>query len=142
MKKKKSMKFIRMSPYIVNLQEDTSDFYYNFKQSVISMVADSIKKEGKLKDKDNIQENLKLKVGHYPQVIILSGTKKTKDDWRFKCVPNEFDLSKINDDFEEDKMEIEVDENNPNTIYEIRNIITVNKRTNFFEMINRDDGEW
>ena len=44
-----------MQPYIVDLQEVTTDFYQNFKDSVIAQVHDGIKKEGKLKDKDKIK---------------------------------------------------------------------------------------
>ena len=55
-------------------------------------------------------------------------TKKDEKDWRFKCVPNEFDLRRINDVFEEeDKEEMAVDGEDINSMYEIRNIITVNK---------------
>jgi len=57
-----------MQPYIVDLQEVTTDFYQNFKDSVIAQVHDGVKKEGKLKDKDKIKgkdPHLKLSfIGH------------------------------------------------------------------------------
>jgi len=44
-----------MNPYILELQEITTDFYENFRYSLIEQVKVGIKKEGKLKDKDKIE---------------------------------------------------------------------------------------
>ncbi|CAI2387611.1 unnamed protein product [Moneuplotes crassus] len=148
-KKKKLLQFTRMTPYVVDFVETTTDFYTNFRNSVIAQVAESIKKEGKLKDKDNVEENLKLKITHYPQMVILSAIPTDEDNFLFKLVPDEFDLSRVNSSpDEEEKKEEEnfagtVDDIGVgSTIYELRNIITVNKRNKFFDMVNRDDGEW
>ena len=54
-KKKKLLQFTRMTPYVVDFFESTTDFYTNLRSSVIAQVADSIKKEGKLKDKDKVE---------------------------------------------------------------------------------------
>lgn len=44
-----------MNPYILELQETTTDFYTNFRTSLIEQLKEGIKKEGKLKDKDIIE---------------------------------------------------------------------------------------
>ena len=54
-KKNKILTFTRMNPYILELQEITTDFYENFRYSLIEQVKVGIKKEGKLKDKDKIE---------------------------------------------------------------------------------------
>ncbi len=86
-------------------------------------------------------------------MVILSSLKRNEDDWVFKLIPQEFDLSKVNsdpEDMEEEKKEIsdEEEKNDPDkfnvasTIYELRNVITANNRSKFFDMANIDDGEW
>lgn len=67
LKKGKSLKFTRMAPYVISFFENTTNFYTNFRNSVIAQVSESIKKEGKLKDKDNIQGMLAITIFRKPQ---------------------------------------------------------------------------
>ena len=82
-------------------------------------------------------------------MVILSAIPKEEEGFLFKLVPDEFDLSKVNSSPEEEEKKEEenfvgtVDDIGVgSTMYELRNIITVNKRNQFFDMVNRDDGEW
>ncbi|CAI2360076.1 unnamed protein product [Moneuplotes crassus] len=171
-------KFTKMTPYIIDFKETTTDFYTNVRNSVISQVAPAIKQEKGFSNYPNIEDHLTLKINHYPQMIILSSALIEGTDCLFKLVPQEFDLSKVNSpvaqeetqDFEiveeekigddeeeiigqdeEEKIGHDQEENKQEdqegvslgtTIYEMRNLISMNERNQFFDMINHDDGDW
>lgn len=76
-----------------------------------------------------------------PEILMFKSSIKEVDDWHFKCIPNEFDIRRIWD-AEENKQDYNPDLPDSEFEYEITNIVTFNKTNYFFEMINKDAGEW
>lgn len=133
---------VECTPYVIDLQEETIDFYTNVRNSLKGPVANKFSKTVKSKDSlSDIIENTTVKFLNLPQILMFKSTLKEEGDWRFKCIPNEFDVRRIYDK-EEEKEDINPDLPDSEFEYEITNIVTFNKTNDFFEMINKDAGEW
>ena len=131
------------SPYIIELHEKTNDFYQNVRDSLKIPVAKDLKERIKTKDKEaDIHAKLRISVKNTPEFMMFSCAPQVEGDWRFKFIPNEFDLKEFWDEEEksENLLDLEIDEND--TVYYVKNIITYNKESQFFEMIFKEDGEW
>ena len=133
-KSKHKHTIISNGPYVIDINESTPDFGFNFQQTIKQRVAEGLKTKINTKEKiPDIVKHCKLNILNSPQLILIKWSQEDAIGRRFGFVPFEFRLDRLVDE--------EVKSPVGDVVYELRNIISHNHEESFFELVTRDEDD-